>query len=118
MSDKKIDFERARRAMARLDEIAKDHPELLGGSSQKEWEATLQEALEMQQVFNVIEAAELLRSHPETIRREIRRGILKAAKVGRDFRISRKELADYWRAKGGGDLFNEREMEAEQRKEG
>jgi hypothetical protein len=38
--------------------------------------------------------------------------------VGRDFRISRKELADYWRVKGGGDLFNEREMEADQRKEG
>ncbi len=57
--------------------------------------------------FTIEDAAELLSCHPETVRREIRNGRLKAAKVGRDYRISRLQLAGYWQAAGGGELLEE-----------
>jgi excisionase family DNA binding protein len=60
----------------------------------------------MKTTFTLTEAAELLSCHRETIRRAIRDGELKAAKLGvRDFRISRRELAAFWSARGGGELF-------------
>ncbi len=62
------------------------------------------------QTFTIEEAAELLSCHAETVRREIRNGRLKAAKVGRDYRISRLQLSEYWRGAGGGELFDKKEM--------
>jgi excisionase family DNA binding protein len=63
------------------------------------------------QTFTIEEAAELLSCHPETVRREIRIGRLKAAKIGRDYRVSRLQLAQYWRAAGGGELFEGEEVQ-------
>jgi excisionase family DNA binding protein len=60
----------------------------------------------MKTTFTLNEAADLLSCHRETIRRAIRDGELKAAKLGvRDFRISKRELAAFWNARGGGELF-------------
>jgi excisionase family DNA binding protein len=60
--------------------------------------------------FTLTEAADLLSCHRETLRRAIRDGELKAAKLGtRDFRISRRELSAYWSARGGGGLFADEE---------
>ncbi len=64
-----------------------------------------------QQVFTLHQVAELLGVHVETVRRAVRAGELKAATPGlgkgkgSDLRVSRVELARWWRAKGGGDLF-------------
>ncbi|MDL2267051.1 helix-turn-helix domain-containing protein [Desulfovibrio sp. OttesenSCG-928-G15] len=55
--------------------------------------------------FTLAEAAELLSCHRETLRRAIRGGELRAAKLGRDFRISRRDLEAFWIACGGGELF-------------
>lgn len=55
--------------------------------------------------FTLQEAAELLSCHRETLRKAILDGDLKAAKLGRDYRVSRPELAAYWAACGGGELF-------------
>lgn len=55
--------------------------------------------------LGVFDVAELVDVHPETVRRWCREGTLPAAKVGREFRISSTELARYWAAQGGGELF-------------
>ena len=57
--------------------------------------------------FTLAEAAELLSCHRETLRRAIRNGELRAAKLGRGFRISRFDLESFWTASGGGDLFGD-----------
>jgi excisionase family DNA binding protein len=65
------------------------------------------------QVYTLHEVAELLKVHVETIRRAVRAGELKAAAPGlgkgkgSDLRVSRIELARWWRAKGGGELFGD-----------
>jgi excisionase family DNA binding protein len=59
--------------------------------------------------FTLLEAAELLSCHRETLRRAIRTGELQAAKLGREFRISRPDLQAFWTACGGGDLFGKEE---------
>ena len=56
-------------------------------------------------LFTMQEAAELLRCHPETLRLEVRKGNLKAGKIGRDYRVSAKRLDEYWQARGGEPLF-------------
>ena len=67
---------------------------------------------ENQRVFTLHEVAEFLKVHVETIRRAVRAGELKAAAPGvgkrgkgADLRVSRIELARWWRLRGGGDLF-------------
>lgn len=59
------------------------------------------------QVFSLAEAAALLSCHRETLRRAIRRGDLKASKIGRDYRISRLDLERYWSERGGEKLFED-----------
>jgi excisionase family DNA binding protein len=72
----------------------------------------------MKTTFTLTEAADLLSCHRETIRRAIRDGELKAAKLGmRDFRISRRELAAFWSARGGGELFADGEAADEEARE-
>lgn len=55
--------------------------------------------------FTLGEAAEVLSCHRETLRRAIKDGELRAAKLGREFRISRPDLEAFWIACGGGELF-------------
>ena len=56
------------------------------------------------QTYSVAEAAELLGIHPETLRALLRKGELKAAKF-KQWRISRADLEAFYKARGGGDLF-------------
>lgn len=56
-------------------------------------------------IYSAKEAADFLGCHRETIRRAIRSGELKAAKIGKVFRISKEDLNEYYQAKGGGKLF-------------
>ena len=98
-----VDLAAVRTAYANLTAIALKHPELLetGPVETDHWEALLGEAL----TYSIAEAAELIGCHHRTIRRAIAGGGLQAAKLGRVYRISRKELIAWWRASGGGELF-------------
>jgi excisionase family DNA binding protein len=49
----------------------------------------------MTNLFNVNQAAFILKVHPLTIRRYIREGKLKAVKVGGNVRIDEKDLQDF-----------------------
>ena len=60
-----------------------------------------------QQVFSIKDAATILDVHPDTIRRAIKAGKLKAAKIGKDYRIAKSELDRFFQAKGGGSLFGD-----------
>ena len=55
--------------------------------------------------FTLAEAADLLSCHKETLRRAIQAGELQAARLGREYRISRADLQAFWTAQGGGELF-------------
>lgn len=57
--------------------------------------------------FTLAEAARLLSCHKETLRRSIQAGELRAARLGREYRISRRDLQTFWTAQGGGELFAE-----------
>ena len=69
--------------------------------------------MEKRQVYKLNEVAELLGMHVETVRRAVRNGELRAAAIGSGrgrgagFRVSRAELARWWHAKGGGELFGD-----------
>lgn len=69
--------------------------------------------MEPRQVYNLNEVAELLGVHVETVRRAVRSGELRAAAIGTGkgkgagFRVSRVELARWWYARGGGELFED-----------
>lgn len=59
--------------------------------------------------YPVSEAATLLDVNPETVRRAVRSGALKAiggpGRLG--YRVSAVELERWWKAQGGGELFPE-----------
>jgi excisionase family DNA binding protein len=108
---KTVDMEMVREALANLKQIAHEHPELVDRETpreelQKQWEETLQGVLLADKTtFTIEEAAELLSCHKDTVRRAIRSGKLKAGKIGKDYRISRSDVEEYYRASGGGQLF-------------
>jgi excisionase family DNA binding protein len=60
-----------------------------------------------QRAFSVKEAADIIGVHPDTIRRAIRAGKLKAAKLNKDYRIAKTDLSKYFRESGGGELFED-----------
>ena len=60
-----------------------------------------------QRAFSLKEVADILGVHPETIRRAVKAGKLKAAKIGKDYRIGKIELERFFQAMGGGSLFGE-----------
>lgn len=62
--------------------------------------------------FTLGEAADLLTCHKETLRRAIKDGTLRSARLGREYRISRIDLQAFWTAQGGGELFAEPQTEA------
>lgn len=57
--------------------------------------------------FTLGEAAEILNCHKETLRREIKSGSMRAAKIGKEYRVSKTDLEEYWASKGGGKLFED-----------
>ncbi len=65
------------------------------------------------QTYTLGEAADLLSCHKETIRRAIKDGSLRAAKLGRGYRVSRADLEAFWSAMGGGALFEKAELVAD-----
>jgi excisionase family DNA binding protein len=59
--------------------------------------------------YTLVEVAQLLRCHKETLRKAIVDGSLQAARLGRGYRVSRAELLKFWEAMGGGELFDKSE---------
>ena len=57
--------------------------------------------------YTLAEAAEVLSCHKETLRRAIKSESLRAAKIGKEYRISKADLEDYWAMRGGGALFDD-----------
>ena len=55
--------------------------------------------------YTLAEAAAVLSCHKETLRRAIQAGELQAARLGREYRISRLDLQAFWVTQGGGELF-------------
>ena len=55
--------------------------------------------------FTLADAATLLSCHAATLRRAIKNGTLPAARLGREYRISRTDLQAFWTARGGSELF-------------
>jgi excisionase family DNA binding protein len=55
--------------------------------------------------FTVGEVAELLKCDRGIVLTAIKEGKLKAAKIGKEYRISRADLEEFWLAHGGGKLF-------------
>lgn len=55
--------------------------------------------------YTLAEAASVLSCHKETLRRAIQAGELQAARLGREYRVSRADLQAFWTAQGGGELF-------------
>lgn len=113
MRKKPVDMKMLKEARERLSQIALAHPELVDADAplderQREWEATLKEILlDEKLTFTIEEAAELLSCHKDTIRRAIKGEMLKAGKIGKDYRISRCDLEEYYRMRGGGQLFSD-----------
>ena len=60
-----------------------------------------------QRALSLKDSASILGVHPDTIRRAIKTGKLKAAKIGRDYRIAKSELERYFLAMGGTSLFGD-----------
>lgn len=61
----------------------------------------------MNPIMTTKEAAELLGIKTELVRRWCRDGHMPAVQLGREYRISRAALIDWWEEKGGGRLdFN------------
>lgn len=64
--------------------------------------------------YSLKEAAAIVGLHTKTLRRAIHDGELKAfggGKGGAVYRISRVELAKWWRDRGGGELFEDEPRE-------
>jgi len=63
----------------------------------------------LQEAFSLKEAAQILGVNPVTVRRLIHKGVLRAGKVGRDYRLSKADLNEYYQSQGGGKLFEDLE---------
>ena len=61
----------------------------------------------LQEVFSLRESAEILGVNPVTIRRLIHKKALRAGNVGRDYRLSKADLNEYYQSQGGGKLFED-----------
>lgn len=59
------------------------------------------------------EIADILSMNVQTVRRWCREGKLPAVKFGKNYRVSRPELARWWRERGGGELFADNDDQAE-----
>lgn len=113
MSGNHINMDMVREARKNLEQIAKDHPELTNLSdndAQRLLEGVFDVMVDKDKMtFTLAETAEILSLHKETLRRAILAGKLKAAKTGKDYRISREDLKEYWKVLGGGILFKDEE---------
>lgn len=101
-------------ARANLARIAREKPHLIDHSraswSEEEIADMIVDPTKM--TYSTQEAAEILGCHEETVRREIQKGNLRAAKLGRMFVISKSDLESFYQAKGGKSLFPPTDNEA------
>jgi len=105
VTDDMIDLDGVRRGDKHLAEAKRLHDE----QGQKHRPVPAQEIAEMaEQTFTTEEVADLLDVDIQTVRRWCREGELTAAKMGRNYRISRPDLEAFYRSRGGGELFDER----------
>lgn len=95
-----------------LDAARARWPDLVDGrrsGALAEWLERLKEDDDMtdeaRAAWGLSEAAAMLGLHPQTLRRAIHAGELKALKLHKHYRVSRLELAAWWRERGGGELF-------------
>lgn len=107
---KTINMDMVREARANPEQIAEDHPELTNLSradSKRLLEGVFNVAVDRdKQTFSLEEAAEILGLNKEHLRtRVIKKGLLKAMKTGKQYRISRADLQEYYNSNGGGSLF-------------
>ena len=104
---KKIDMARVREIDAELAEFIKNNPGIRPMDAES-LAAALEPAPEIrQEAFTTVDAAKVLGLHPERLRQLVRAGEIPAAKMGKNWRISRVALADYFRRVGGGELFSD-----------
>ena len=68
-----------------------------------------------QQAFSLKDSAIIFDVHPDTLRRAIKSGKLKAAKIGKDYRISKFELERFFQAMGGTSLFGDNDTQPHQK---
>lgn len=64
--------------------------------------------------YSLKEAAEVVGYSTRTLTRAISAGELQGANTGRAIRISRVELARWWRSLGGGELFEDETSDDEE----
>ena len=114
MSKRPLDFEAIQLARANLARIARENPQMIDRSrarwSEEEIAGMIVDPTKM--TYSTQEAAEILGCHEETVRREIQKGNLPAAKLGRMFVISKSDLESFYQAKGGKTLFPPTDDEA------
>jgi len=72
---------------------------------EKQWEETLGGIFMDKTTYTIGEVADLLNCHKDTVRRAIKAGALKAVKLGKDYRVSKPDLEEWWKQRGGGTLF-------------
>jgi excisionase family DNA binding protein len=102
---KLINLEGIKESLANLERIAREHPNLID-HNQCQWTAgDIQPMIDDKNIYSITEAAKLLQCHVETLRRAIRNKRLKAARVGRQYKISKSDLQEYYTLQGGGELF-------------
>ena len=103
MARRKLDLEGIREVDAKADALVAKYPHV-----RKMTESDLVNALgppTIQEVYTAVEVGAVLNLHPEHVRKMIRSGKIPAAKIGGTWRVSKSDLAAYYRARGGGELF-------------
>lgn len=107
-----VDMAGVRRGRAMLDAAAQRWPELVSGAragALAELLERIKEGVEVtddgRAAWSLAEAAAMLGLNPATLRRAIAAGELRAMKLAKHYRVSRAELAAWWRERGGGELF-------------
>lgn len=78
----------------------------------------IMDKLEGKTTFRVPEVAELLDMSEATVRRKLRAGDIPGVKLNKSWRVSRAELENWWRDKGGGDLFPDTDQKDSEDSEG
>ncbi len=108
---KKIDMNLVKQARANLDKVREQYPDTRA-MDEAEIELITSNVTSRQQpitktTLSPAEVARLLGTHKETILRAIRKGDIKAALLGRMYRITKTEVNRYFMSKGGTPLFEE-----------
>ena len=105
---KKVDMDMVRKARENLDKIKEEYPDTRSMDDET-LEEVMREGKHIQEIYTPTEMAELLGTHRETILRAIRKGEIQAAKIGKQYKITKAEVDRYFQSKGGSPLFEDEE---------